>query len=103
LVVVIMSNFVNKTATVAFFVPLVITLTSTISGLGDYTLLLALLIALVAGVAFMTPVAHPPSTLIYGTGIVSKKDMFKSGLAITIPSVLITVVWIYIIGRLGWI
>lgn len=103
LVVVIMSNFVNKTATVAFFVPLMITLTTTISGLGDYTLLLALLIALVAGVAFMTPVAHPPSTLIYGTGIVSKKDMFKSGLAITIPSVLITVMWIYIIGSLGWI
>ncbi len=103
LVVVIMSNFVNKTATVAFFVPLMITLTTTISGLSDYTLLLALLIALVAGVAFMTPVAHPPSTLIYGTGIVSKKDMFKSGLAITIPSVLITVMWIYIIGRLGWI
>ncbi len=101
--VVVMSNFVNKTATVAFFVPLMITLTSTISGLGEYTLVLALLIALVAGVAFMTPVAHPPSTLIYGTGIVSKKDMFKSGLAITIPSVLITVMWIYIIGWLGWI
>jgi sodium-dependent dicarboxylate transporter 2/3/5 len=102
-VVVIMSNFVNNTATVAFFVPLMITLAATMEGLGEYTMLLAFPVALVAAVAFITPVAHPPSTLIYGTGIISKKDMFKSGLAITIPSVIISVMWVYIIGTLGWI
>jgi sodium-dependent dicarboxylate transporter 2/3/5 len=102
-VVVVMSNFVNNTATVAFFVPLMITLAASMGGLGEYTMLLALPIGLVAAVAFITPVAHPPSTLIYGTGIVSKKDMFKSGVVITIPSVIITVMWVYVIVTLGWI
>ncbi len=102
-VTVFMSNFVNNTATVAFFVPLMITLADSLFGGSGYTMLLALPVALVAAIAFMTPVAHPPSTLIYGTGIISKEDMFKSGLIITIPSVIIAVIWVYIITTLGWV
>jgi sodium-dependent dicarboxylate transporter 2/3/5 len=103
-VIVIMSNFVNNTATVAFFVPLMIALSNSLfPGHMGYLLVLSLSVGLAAAIAFMTPVAHPPSTLIYGSGIVSKKDMFKSGLAITIPSVIIAVMWVYIIGTLGWI
>jgi len=102
-VTIFMSNFVNNTATVAFFVPLMITLADSLFGSTEYTMLLALPVALVAAIAFMTPVAHPPSTLIYGTGIVSKQDMFKSGLVITMPSVIIAVIWVHIITTLGWI
>lgn len=103
-IVVLMSNFVNNTATVAFFVPLMISLASNVS-LGDEVLIkvFSLPVALAAAIAFMTPVAHPPSTLIYGSGMVSKKEMFKSGLVITIPSVLIAVLWLYVSINLGWI
>jgi sodium-dependent dicarboxylate transporter 2/3/5 len=103
-VIVTMSNFVNNTATVAFFVPLMIALSGSLfPGHMGYLLILSVSVGLAAAIAFMTPVAHPPSTLIYGTGIVSKKDMFKSGLVITIPSVIIAVMWVYVIGTLGWI
>jgi sodium-dependent dicarboxylate transporter 2/3/5 len=108
-VVIVMSNFVNNTATVAFFVPLMIALSGSLfideagEVIVEYVLLFSMSVGLVAAVAFMTPVAHPPSTLIYGTGIVSKKDMFKSGFAITVPSVIIAVMWVHIITTLGWI
>ncbi len=108
-VVVIMSNFVNNTATVAFFVPLMIVLASSLfeefgSGrMQGYMLLFGLSVGMAAAIAFVTPVAHPPSTLIYGTGIVSKKDMFKSGLAITIPSVIIAIMWVHVVTVFGWI
>ncbi|MFQ6060509.1 MAG: SLC13 family permease, partial [Thermoplasmata archaeon] len=103
-VVVLMSNFLNNTATVAFFVPFMIALADSISP-NEVVLvkILALPVALTAAIAFMTPVAHPPSTLIYGSGMVSKKEMFKSGLAITVPSVLIAVLWLYVIINLGWL
>ena len=108
-VVVIMSNFVNNTATVAFFVPLMIVLAFSLFDdlradikLG-YMLLFGLSVGMAAAIAFMTPVAHPPSTLIYGTGILTKKDMFKCGLAITVPSVIIAVMWVHVVTIFGWI
>lgn len=108
-VVVAMSNFVNNTATVAFFVPLMIVLASSLFSemradvIGGYMLLFGLSVGMAAAIAFMTPVAHPPSTLIYGTGIVTKKDMFKCGLAITIPSVIIAIMWVHVVTIFGWI
>ena len=103
-VVVSLSNFMNNTATVAFFVPSMIALASSIS-IGDMVLmkLFALSVAFAAAIAFITPVSHPPSTLIYGSGMVSRKDMFKSGLAITIPSVIIVVIWIFFTVQIGWV
>lgn len=103
-VVVALSNFMNNTATVAFFVPSMIVLASSIA-FNDMMLmkLLSLTVAFAAAIAFITPVSHPPSTLIYGSGMVSRKNMFKSGLAITIPSVLIVVVYIFITVSLGWV
>lgn len=94
-VVVIMSNFVNNAVTVAFFIPLMIILAHSFLIAGGYTKLLALPVALAVAVAFMTPVAHPLSTLIHGTGMIFKRDMFKSGLVIAIPSIIIAVVWIH--------
>jgi sodium-dependent dicarboxylate transporter 2/3/5 len=108
-VVVAMSNFVNNTATVAFFVPLMIVLASSLFSdlradfILGYMLLFGLSVGMAAAIAFMTPVAHPPSTLIYGTGIVTKKDMFRSGLAITVPSVILAVMWVHIVTVLGWV
>ncbi len=108
-VVIAMSNFVNNTATVAFFVPLMIVMAGSLFSdmradiLGGYMLLFGLSVGMAAAIAFMTPVAHPPSTLIYGTGIVSKKDMFKCGLAITVPSALIAICWVHVVVIFGLI
>lgn len=102
--VVALSNFMNVTATVAFFVPSMIVLASSIAPDNMVLMkLLTLTVAFAAAMAFITPVSHPPSTLIYGSGMVSRRDMFKSGLAITIPSVFIVAIWIFFAVQIGWV
>lgn len=76
LLVVLLTELMSNTATVAAFLPIAgsLALGSDLS-----PLLFVLPIALAASSAFMLPVATPPNTLVFGTGYVTLPQMMRAG------------------------
>ncbi len=92
-----LSNVMNNTATAAVIIPILIAtsvaMAATVGLAETVTIKLFILpVALGLSVAFITPIATPSSILVYDTGLVSKKEMARAGLQLTIPAILI-VVW----------
>lgn len=92
------SNFMSNTATAAILAPILI-------GMSDALMvdpkLLVLVCALSVSVSFITPIGTPPFTLIYSTGIVSRKDLARSGLRISLPAILAIPTIVYLMVRFG--
>ena len=98
LVSVAFSNFMSNTATAAILVPILI-------GMSDELMvdpkLLVLVCALSVSVSFITPIGTPPFTLIYSTGILSRKDIARSGLRVSLPAVFAISALVYLMVKLG--
>jgi di/tricarboxylate transporter len=60
-----------------------------------------LVCALAVSLSFITPIGTPPFTLIFSTGYVSRREIARSGLRITLPAMLVVVVLVYIFVELG--
>ena len=95
---VVFSNFMSNTATAAILAPILI-------GMSDELMvdpkLLVLVCALSVSVSFITPIGTPPFTLIYSTGIISRRDLARSGLRLSIPAVLAITSLVYLMVKFG--
>ncbi len=92
------SNFMSNTATAAILIPILI-------GMADELMVDPMLLVLVCGlsvsVSFITPIGTPPFTLIYSTGILSRKDLVRSGLRVSLPAVMVISSIVYLMVKFG--
>ncbi len=94
------SNTVNNTTVVAIFAPLLSATAQTM----DYSpLQLILPMAFGATYGFLLPCASSRMVLIYATDLISSKDMLKIGGLVTIPLVVLTFCYFYLLFALGWL
>jgi sodium-dependent dicarboxylate transporter 2/3/5 len=94
----LLTNFLSNTATVAVMVPLLITVSANLDASPYYLVLTA---TFVASISFATTIGTPPFTLIYGTGRVSRREMARSGILVSIPATLAVCLVVYSIVSLG--
>lgn len=84
--IVLLSELASNTATAALLIPLLLPLAPSI-GLSPGEM--AAFVALTASCGFMLPVATPPNAIIYGSGLVSQREMIRAGLWLDIVCVLV--------------
>lgn len=93
-VTMLITNFMSNTATTALMAPLAIPIA--IQG-GISPLPIAMGIAMSASACFLTPVATPPNTLVFGPGNYSFKDYIKAGWVLQLISFVLCVTLIPLI------
>ena len=93
-----MSNFMSNTATAAILAPVLIGMSSS---LGIDPKFLVLVCALSVSLSFVTPIGTPPFTLIFSTGLVSRRDIAVGGIRIALPAMLVVVVLVYLMVEFG--
>jgi len=98
IIVVLISNFLNNTASAAVFIPILIVLANTA---GESVYLVVLPVALVLSLSLITPIGTPPITLIYSTGRIPRRTLAKVGALVTVPAVLICILMVYVMYSLG--
>lgn len=79
--VIFATELTSNTATATILIPIMISLSLSLELNPFY---FSLGISLACSLAFMLPVATPPNAIVYGSGLVRKKDMFKYGFVLNI-------------------
>jgi sodium-dependent dicarboxylate transporter 2/3/5 len=102
-VAVALSNFMNNTATAAILIPIMISMSYLPEFAGYGVKIFVLPVAFSMVLSFATPVATPSSTLVYGTGMVSKRELATTGLLISIPAIFITVLFSFLMALFGFV
>lgn len=74
--IVFLSELVSNTACAALLIPLLVPVSA---HFGVEPKVLAVVVAFAASCAFMLPVATPPNTIVFGTGLVPQKVMMRCG------------------------
>jgi len=97
-VAVALSNLMSNTATVAILAPVLI---SVAAALGVDLKFLVLVCGLSVSLSFITPIGTPPFTLIFSTGMVTRKHIAISGLRVTLPAAVIVVLLVYLMVEFG--
>lgn len=95
----LISNAVNNTTVVAILAPI---MADTATGIGLSPPELMLPMAFGATYGFIVPSASSRTALIHTTGEIPQKTMMKIGGIITVPLVLITVVYFWFLSTMGW-
>ncbi len=95
---VVLSNFMSNTATAAILAPVLIGMSSS---LGIDPKFLVLACAFSVSLSFITPIGTPPFTLIFSTGLVSRRDIALGGIRVTLPAMLIVVGMVYLMIEFG--
>jgi len=85
----ILTNFMSNSATTAMLVPVAIE-TARMSGQNPVVFVIG--IAIASALAFVTPVGTPSTALVYNTGLINRKTMLLTGLALA--SVMLLVIYI---------
>jgi len=97
-IVVFLTELTSNTATTATLVPILAALAP---GIGVHPYLLVFPAAIAASFAFMLPVATPPNAIVFGSGMVTIRQMAKAGFWLNIIGILlVTVVTMLIIRPL---
>ncbi len=102
-VAVALSNFMNNTATAAILIPIMISMSYLPEFAGISVKVFVLPVAFSMVLSFATPVATPSSTLVYGTGMVSKRELATTGLLISVPAIVITVLFSFLMAHFGFV
>ncbi len=92
--VLLFTNLASNLATVATFLPILASLSK---GLEMDPMNLFLPTALIAGSAFLLPVGTPPNAIIYSSGHIKIKDMFRAGLILSLVSLIVINLWFYLV------
>jgi len=87
---VLLTELTSNTATTAAFLPI---FAAVAAGAGAEPRLLLVPTALGASCAFMMPVATPPNAIVFATGYVTMRQMFKAGLWLNIAAILLITGW----------
>jgi sodium-dependent dicarboxylate transporter 2/3/5 len=85
LLMALLTEVTSNTAVTTMFVPIIISIAIST---GENPVTLSVAAAVAASMAFMLPVATPPNALVFGTGYVRLRDMFRAG---------------FILDMLGWV
>ncbi|MEM3038897.1 MAG: SLC13 family permease [Thermoplasmata archaeon] len=93
-----LSNFMSNTATVAILAPILLGMSD---ALGIDAKFLVLACGLSVSLSFATPIGTPPFTLIFSTGMVSRGEIAKGGLKVTLPATLAILAIVYVLVSLG--
>jgi len=95
-IIIFLTEITSNAATTAAFLP---PLGALAVSLGLEPTLLAIPAAIAASCAFMLPVATPPNAIVYGSGMVSIRQMIRSGLILNIAGiVVITLLCHWLVG-----
>ncbi|HUP44201.1 MAG TPA: SLC13 family permease, partial [Thermoanaerobaculia bacterium] len=95
IVVTLLSEMASNVATATVMLPIAAVLATSI-GVHPYMLMLPTVLAASSG--FMLPVATPPNTIVYGTGLVPVRSMTRAGLLLDIAAaIVITMLTFYVI------
>lgn len=90
----ILTNFISNSATGAMMIPIAIE-TSRLLGISPVPFVMA--VALSAIIAFITPVGVPSTALVYSTGRVSKGELIKAGVAIALPTLMVSLLAVWLL------
>ncbi|MCV6602915.1 MAG: anion permease, partial [Cohaesibacter sp.] len=82
-----------NTATANTFVPLGISIAV---GIGQHPMMIAVPMAIGAGLAFSLPVSTPPNAIVFGSGLIRIPDMFKVGILANFIGIAIALVVMYV-------
>ncbi len=94
-VVTLTSEFASNIASIQLALPVIAAM---LVHLPNKNILMYLIPCVVsASVGFMLPVATPPNTIVFGSGLVGIKDMFKAGLLLDIWSIIVVSLYCYIV------
>jgi sodium-dependent dicarboxylate transporter 2/3/5 len=99
LLAVILSSFLGSTAGAAIFIPIMVGMAGSL-GIENVKLLV-LPVALGVLTAYMTPTGSPPFILVYSSGFVSRREIFRIGSILTFPSLIVVAIGVYIFVTLG--
>ena len=90
--IIFLTEFTSNTASAALLVPV---FASVAEQMGMPKEVLVMVIGIGASCAFMLPVATPPNAIVFGTGIVTQRDMLKVGMVLNLLSIALVAVWAY--------
>ena len=94
-----LTEVTSNMATTAMLLPILVSL-AVILDLHPYYLLVSATLA--ASCAFMLPVATPPNTVVFGSGLLKIEDMFKKGLWLNLISIITLTFTIYYVLPYFW-
>ena len=94
-----LTEVTSNMATTAMLLPILVSL-AVVLDLHPYYLLVSATLA--ASCAFMLPVATPPNTVVFGSGLLKIEDMFKKGLWLNLISIIILTFTIYYVLPYFW-
>ena len=89
-VVVFLTELFSNTATANIFIPPALVIAQTH---GVSPVLFGMIIALSSSMAFMLPVATPPNAMIFGTRIITLKEMARAGFVMNLMAIGSIWVW----------
>lgn len=87
-VTVIVSELASNAATASMGMPIAVALAA---ALGQPPLLIMLTIGLAASVGFALPMATPPNAIVFGSGVLSVRQMARAGLALDAIAIVVVV------------
>ncbi|MBX3051559.1 MAG: DASS family sodium-coupled anion symporter [Caldilineaceae bacterium] len=96
----VLTQFTNSVTWAAILTPMLITL-GEVSGIGAVRLVVPMTLTLTF--CFLLPISSARMTLVSVTGAVPRKDMFRTGLAVGVPSVVVVWLFFQLMSQLGLI
>lgn len=96
----VLTQFMNNVTLGAILAPILVQL-GPASGIAPERLVIPMIFAV--ALSYLLPVASARMTLVAVTGAVERKDMVRAGLLIGIPSMVVIVVFFYLLSTLGLI
>ena len=94
-----LTEITSNVATAAMLMPVLAALALSID-IHPYLLMIGATIA--ASCAFMLPVATPPNAVVFGSGMITIKEMVKAGLLMNLISIVIATLVVYFILPIVW-
>lgn len=88
--IVFLTEITSNTATTAAFLPI---FSAVADGVGIAPMVLLLPTTLAASCAFMMPVATPPNAIVFASGLVTMRQMFRAGFWLNLISIVVIVAW----------
>ena len=88
LTVLVLSELASNTAVATMMMPIAAALAQSV---GQPPVLLMLVAGFAASAGFMLPMATPPNTIVFGSGMISVRQMARAGLLVDIVAVLLVV------------
>lgn len=79
----LLSTFISNTAAANLIMPIAMSLP------GDSALPLTVIAALACSIAMALPVSTPPNAIVFSTGEVKSREMFKSGIIVTLAAMIL--------------